>query len=391
MAKILAPPMSSMKLLVIDDDDVDRMMIVRTLRKFDLTIDLSEAKDADDGLKMLTEGVYDAVLLDYSLPGCNGLEFLQKLETEEIEKTAVLVVTQHEDDKVAEACINAGAQDFILKSDVNPRVLLRSIRHAKQRAEYRYEILKANEELRVAKENEQAANRHKSLFLAGVSHELRTPLNSIIGFTNILLRKTEDKLAEKEYDALKMVQRSGKHLLRLIEEILDMSKIESGRVPLSHEDFSLSKVIVQQTEAIRTSAEEKGLSLTVTVPEDEVFVTSDEKRCIQILNNLSSNAVKYTHDGSIEIRLEHHTHPAIGACLCISVSDTGMGMSQQEQEEVFFEFSRGEQGKTQDIEGTGLGLFITHKLVKLLGADISLDSEEGVGSTFRVYLSANRD
>jgi signal transduction histidine kinase len=228
----------------------------------------------------------------------------------------------------------------------------------------------------------ETANRHKSEFLANMSHELRTPLNAVIGFSDVLLERTFGELSEKQEQYITIVLGSGRHLLSLINDILDLSKIEAGRMDLELGSFDLAMAIDNTVTLVRDRAARHDLALGVEVEADLDPVVADERKIKQILLNLLSNAVKFTPDGGrIGVRAGR-----IDGGVAISVSDTGIGIAPEDQEAIFEEFRQVGTDELRKREGTGLGLALTRKFVELHGGTITVASEPGKGSTFTFTL-----
>ena len=224
----------------------------------------------------------------------------------------------------------------------------------------------------------EIANQHKSEFLANMSHELRTPLNAIIGFSEVLLERMFGELNEKQDDYLKDIFTSGKHLLSLINDILDLSKIEAGRMELDLGDFDAAQALANAMVLIRERAQTHCIGLTLEADPQIGEIRADERKFKQILLNLLSNAVKFTPDGGkVVVRAM-----AIDVGIEVSVTDTGVGISAEDQRVVFDEFKQVGRHYTNKHEGTGLGLALTKRFVELHGGTLTLESEPGVGSTF---------
>jgi signal transduction histidine kinase len=224
----------------------------------------------------------------------------------------------------------------------------------------------------------EVANKHKSAFLASMSHELRTPLNAIIGFSEVLLARLFGELNAKQDDYLKDIHTSGKHLLNLINDVLDLSKVEAGRMDLEPSQFDLPVALADAMTLIRERATKHGIHLGLDVAPELSQISAYERKFKQILLNLLSNAVKFTPDGG---RVEVRATRADGAVL-VAVSDTGIGIAPGDQEAVFEEFRQVGEDYTSKAEGTGLGLALTRRFVELHGGRIWVESELGKGSTF---------
>jgi PAS domain S-box-containing protein len=242
-------------------------------------------------------------------------------------------------------------------------------------------VIERTAELEKEKEHALSADRLKSAFLATMSHELRTPLNSIIGFTGILMKGGPGPLNEEQKKQLGMVQTSARHLLSLINDILDISKIEAGQLKMNLQPFNFPDVILKVVEINRPFAEKKNLRLSVSIDENINDIVSDNVRVQQILLNLVNNAIKFTEVGEISIKCS-----LINDYVKIEITDTGLGIESGKMEQLFKPFVQIDTGLTRKHEGTGLGLSICKKLTGMLDGKIEVESEYGRGSTFSVSL-----
>jgi PAS domain S-box-containing protein len=247
-------------------------------------------------------------------------------------------------------------------------------------------VLERTAELEVATEQALAADSLKSAFLATMSHELRTPLNSIIGFTGIILQGLAGPLNPEQTKQLEMVRGSARHLLALINDVLDISKIEAGQLEVYCEPFDLRASITNVTNTVRPLAEKKGLVLNVEVALAVAEVVSDKRRVEQVLLNLLSNAVKFTEKGRVTLRAAVASDSAARSVVRMSVTDTGMGIKSEDLDKLFRPFRQIDSELSRNHEGTGLGLAICKKLAEKLGGAIRAESEWGKGSEFTFTL-----
>ena len=242
-------------------------------------------------------------------------------------------------------------------------------------------IRERTQELEKAKEAAESADRLKSAFLATMSHELRTPLNSIIGFTGIMLQGLAGPLNEEQRKQLTMVQNSSNHLLALINDVLDISKIEAGQLKLFFTSFELRPSIEKMVALVSPLAEKKGIDLRLDIADDVKTATTDQNRLEQVILNLLNNAVKFTEKGHVRISCRREDEHYI-----LSVADTGIGIQQEEIPGLFQPFHQIDTGLSRKHEGTGLGLSICKRLINMMGGDISVESQWSQGSTFTVHF-----
>ena len=243
------------------------------------------------------------------------------------------------------------------------------------------EIAKKNDELNVKNQELEKAYRVKSDFLASMSHELRTPLNSIIGFSSVLLGPSGDPLTKDQKMALEKVLKNGKHLLQLINDILDFSKIESGRMTINVETDDVPNVISNSLMTIESVVKAKGLEMKQEIEADLPLLKTDILKVKQILVNLLSNAAKFTDKGSIELRAFRKNQ-----MICFAVKDSGIGIEPKNLNLVFEEFQQIESSHSRKYKGTGLGLPISRRLARMMGGDLTVESDYGKGSTFSLTL-----
>lgn len=263
-------------------------------------------------------------------------------------------------------------------------------RHAEMALRTAYDGLEAKvaertQELKEAMEAAEAANSAKSSFLANMSHELRTPLNAIIGYTEMLIEDFEDQGDTGTVDDLHRIEKSGRHLLNLINEVLDLAKVEAGRVTLDLEAVDVAALVDEAASTVRPIAERYGNVLSVNVDIDLQYLETDRKRLFQCLLNLLSNASKFTENGEVELTVQTRVIDEL-PMIEFSVRDTGIGLTPQQLDKVFEPFEQVDGTLTREREGTGLGLTITRRLAQMMEGDITAISAPGVGSTFTISI-----
>jgi signal transduction histidine kinase len=225
------------------------------------------------------------------------------------------------------------------------------------------------------------ASQHKSQFLANMSHELRTPLNAILGYTELILDSVYGEMPEKARSVLDRVQRNGRHLLGLINDVLDLSKIEAGQLTLSLSEYSLKSVIQTVFSAVEPLAAEKQIALKIDIAPELPQGHGDERRLTQVLLNLVGNAIKFTDSGEVSIR-----GSSANGSFDVAVRDTGPGISKTDQAKLFQEFQQADNSITRKKGGTGLGLAISKRIIEMHGGRIWVESSPGHGSTFTFTL-----
>ncbi|NJM95856.1 MAG: response regulator [Phormidesmis sp. RL_2_1] len=411
-------PEETLNILIVDDDEVDRMALRRALKATDFQVSCAEVSDCDSALEALAHVNYDCIFLDYNLPGKNGLELTRHIRSRGI-RVPLIALTGQGDEQTAVDLMKAGASDYLPKHKLSAEAIARLVRSALKvhRAEITIDAINRNlrdknrllkrqnkeleqQRLYIYQQNLQLqeVSRLKSEFLATMSHELRTPLNAIIGFSQILLSKSKDPITQQQANMLNRVLANGKNLLEIIDDVLIFSKMEAGRLSIKPSRFDISQLVRQTVLELASLASQKSLPITIDDDLKDCIVINDQARIRQILVNLLSNAIKFTQVGTISIRLTalplalHSSAQALATdnhvadSILLMVSDTGCGISREDQKHIFEPFYQADQKTTRLYGGTGLGLAITYSLVEMMHGTISVSSDLGHGTTFRIVL-----
>ena len=366
----------ALTLLLVEDDPGDARLI-RELLAEDGASDyhLLFADTLADGLAWLEQGEIDVVLQDLTLPDGHGLECVRRIRRH-AGRVPLVVLTDLNDEALALQAVQEGAQDYLVKGTINGHALGRCIRYAIER-----ERLKSD--LAAARDEAVEAARLKGEFLANVSHELRTPLTAILGFSALLRRNQHDTCDERQLHHLERIHENGTHLLAIINDLLDLSKIEAGKVSITVEEITPATAVIHVVETLLPLAEERDIDLEVVVHNDLPTLHTDPLRLQQILLNLGGNAIKFTPQGRVTFTVAPGPEG-----LTFSVRDTGIGIPAAALPTIFDKFRQVDGSTTREHEGTGLGLSVSRSLAHLLGGEIEVESRPGEGSTFTLHLPA---
>jgi signal transduction histidine kinase len=366
------------RVLLIEDNPADaRLIELMLVEARGLRFTLSWQPNLGAGVTHLREQPTDVVLLDLGLPESSGLVTLQRLQSQGVQVPTLVVLSGLTDEEVAVQALQSGAQDYLVKGQVDSALLVRAIRYAIGRSQAEEALRQAHAEAQIAKERAEIANQAKSTFLANMSHDLRTPLNGILGFAQIL--QWDRSLTERQQLGVAAIRQSGEHLLTLINDILDVAKIEAGKLEIAPSEFHLAKFFHVIADIIRVKAEQKPELRFVCdfAPDLPEAICADERRLRQVLLNLLDNAVKFTQRGEVMLRVRF-TPPTR---LRVEVEDTGVALSDEQLARLFQPFEQVGDAQ-QRSGGTGLGLVISRQFVRLMGGDVQVKSRPGRGNLF---------
>ncbi len=393
-------------LILIVDDVVQNLQVMGKMLE-QAGYETTFATSGEQALERVKTAHPDLILLDLMMPGMNGLAVCQKLKSDPnfCQIPIIFLTASNAIDSLLEA-FKTGASDYISKPFRPEEVLIRietqlTNQRLKKQIEEQNQQLQAEieahrrteEKLQEAKEAAETANRSKSAFLANMSHELRTPLNAIFGFTQLM--QNGSNLTSEQQKNLKIIRRSGEHLLNLINDILNLSKIEAGQITVNNTEFNLSKVLLEIEDMFRLKAMEKGLDLDLVMsPNLPEWIVSDRLKLRQVFINLIGNAIKFTKSGRVILRVsvvsskESLTSDSGQQTLQFEVSDTGVGIAPEEMNNIFKPFVQSQAG-INAAEGTGLGLTISQRYIEILGGNLTVNSQLNVGTTFKFQIRVN--
>jgi signal transduction histidine kinase len=372
-------------ILVVDDDPVVRSLMRATLERDGFTV--IEARDGVEACRLYEEHHPDLLLVDLVMPHMDGFELCRVLRGRaESTYVPIVVATSLDDVPSIAHAYDAGATDFIPKP-LNWLVLNHRVRYI-LRASRAFEELRRNQDrLIAAKEAAEAANRAKSEFLANMSHELRTPLNAIIGFSGMMSDRMFGPLNERYAEYANIIGDSGRHLVAIITDILDLAKADADRLLLTEEQVEIAEVVELGSKIIKDMARRAQIEFVSEIKKPLPAMIGDPAKLTQILVNLLSNAVKFTAPGgTVRLIIEQPLYQGI----TFRIEDTGIGMSSDQIPIALAPFGQIGNSLTRQHDGVGLGLPLTKRLVELHGGTIEIDSEPGKGTIASVHLPEER-
>jgi signal transduction histidine kinase len=371
-----------LRLLAVEDSDDDFTILLREIRRGGYRVNAVRVATASELSAALGES-WDLITTDWLLPGFGGLQVLEMLG-ERASDVPCIAISGTPSEEAAVDALRAGALDFLAKDKPLRFVpaIERALREAAERRRLE-EIRRRTIELELQNERIQQANRLKSEFLANMSHELRTPLNAIIGFAELLHDGHVEPSSPQHQEFLADILTSGRHLLQLINDVLDLAKVEAGKLDFHPEPVELAALIGEVVAITRTTAANKDITVDIEIDRSVRDIELDPNRFKQVAYNYVSNALKFTPDGGrVTIRIVAYGTNQFR----LEVEDTGIGVPEEDLGRLFIEFQQLDGSAAKRHQGTGLGLALTRRLVEAQGGTVGVRSTLGEGSLFYATL-----
>ncbi len=363
------------RVLLIEDNPDDACLLREALNEArEAHIDLVHVEHLDEAAKLLRQETFQVILLDLSLPDSQGIETVLRVQ-DHAPSVPIIVLTGLADDNIALQAVRAGAQDYLVKGDIDARILVRSIRYASERKQAYEGMARLAADL-------ARANRVKDDFLSVISHELRTPLIAIMGYAQLLEADLSGEATSEHAKAACVIRQKSDELLRMIRRILEVVKIETGQVMVVPDIIDRAEFMKDLSKSILVAVK-KNVAVEWECSAQLPKIVTDVTKLNEILQNIIDNAIKFTDEGRVTISVRYAPDTR---SVEFTVRDTGMGISRDVLPVIFDKFHQADSSEKRDHEGVGLGLYIAKKFAEMLHGKITVESHLGTGSEFTVTI-----
>jgi two-component system sensor histidine kinase/response regulator len=369
----------TLRILIIDDDKVDRMAVCRALKTIEANCEVSEAEDYQSAIASLEQYSFDCIFVDYRLPDKDGLAIVKELRNNGL-KTPLIVLTGQGDEQIAVEVMKAGASDYLSKFNISPGRLVKTLQNA-------IRIYKAEQEAAIANQQKIVLARQKDDFVSRMTHDLRTPLVAANRMLELLQKGIYGETSPQMEEVIHVITRSNQNLLEMVNNLLEVYCHEAGEKRLNWIKVDLQEITERVVRELSPLAEEKAISLILENskpssldPKVCTTVNGDRLELQRVLTNLVGNAIKFTDEGGVIVRLKNPDPSS--SVVMVEIEDTGLGISPADQTMLFERFYQGNHRRST----SGLGLYLSRRIVEAHQGKVEVESMVNIGSIFRVYL-----
>ena len=372
---LVTSPKLAMKILLLEDNPADARLFEEYVNESSSFIEkLDKAETLEETLDFLKNRNYNVIVSDLNVPDSEGLNTFYTLH-EKAKDSAIVVFSGANDEGIALKAVEAGAQDYIFKNELNPEILPRLLKYADQRKKSEIQLIEA-------KEKAENLQKLQEQFVAMATHELRSPMNSILGFTEVLL---EEETHVDKFEMLEIILNSSKKLLNHINNMLDMAKVKSGKMSLDETEFNIVDSFIEVFNMQKGQVKNKDVFVKKDILKvNYQFVVGDRIKFEQIFTNLLANALKFTDEGEVKVSLFDKSSTKDTTNVILRITDNGPGMSDKEIKELFTPYHQIKNSDNTIKRGTGLGMTVVDTFLNMMNGKIKVSSKPNVGTTFLV-------
>ena len=365
--------LNQLKILIVDDEEADRITVRRLLKRSGMETQITEAADYEEAKEKMSNNLFDCVLIDYLLPDQDGLTLVREIRQQGV-KIPLIILTGHGDEEIAVDMMKAGASDYLSKFRLTPSRLNQAMQNALR-------IYEAEQEVAIAKQEKEQLARQKEDFVSRMTHDLRTPLVSVNHILELFQEGLYGEITPEMSRVIQVIIRSNRNLLEMVSNLLEVYFHENGEKKLNFTKFKIIDLLEEVFQELAPLAREKGLELSLNAENaGEIFLTGDRLELRRVFTNLIGNAIKFTQKGDVKIHLIPATEE--DTFVTIVVEDTGIGISAEELPRIFERL----YSSSPDSSNNGLGLYLSRRIIDAHGGTIAVTSELERGSSFSVRL-----